>query len=198
MSTSFKTKQEEFWAGEFGDEYITRNTGFINSKINLFHEALPSVGSVYEVGANIGLNLDAVHEMDDSTELYALEINNQACEALSQKPHIKFTQGSLLENPPYKAQLVLSSGVLIHIDPDRLPQAYEHIYNASDQYILLCEYYNPSPVEVVYRGHEGKLFKRDFAGEMMDKYNLKLLKYGFVYHRDPLPLDDITWFLLEK
>jgi hypothetical protein len=28
---------------------------------------------------------------------------------------------------------------------------------------------------------------------------LKLIDYGFCYHRDPQePLDDITWFLLEK
>jgi len=44
------------------------------------------------------------------------------------------------------------------------------------------------------------LFKRDFAGEMLDRYPaLKLLDYGFVYRRDPLfPQDDMTWFLLEK
>jgi len=62
------------------------------------------------------------------------------------------------------------------------------------------EYYNPVPVEVSYRGHQGKLFKRDFSGEMLDKFkDLRLIRYGFVYHRDPsFPQDDITWFLLEK
>jgi spore coat polysaccharide biosynthesis protein SpsF len=55
-------------------------------------------------------------------------------------------------------------------------------------------------VEVPYRGNSGKLFKRDFAGEMLDRYSdLQLLDYGFGYHRDPqFPVDDITWFLLEK
>jgi spore coat polysaccharide biosynthesis protein SpsF len=35
---------------------------------------------------------------------------------------------------------------------------------------------------------------------MMDKYsNLKLVDYGFVYHRDyQFPQDDMNWFLLEK
>jgi len=44
------------------------------------------------------------------------------------------------------------------------------------------------------------LFKRDFAGEMLERFaDLKLLDYGFVYRRDPnFPQDDITWFLLEK
>jgi spore coat polysaccharide biosynthesis protein SpsF len=43
------------------------------------------------------------------------------------------------------------------------------------------------------------LFKRDFAGEMLDKYaDLKLCDYGFVYHREKFSQDDISWFLLEK
>ena len=51
-----------------------------------------------------------------------------------------------------------------------------------------------------YRGNENKLFKRDFAGEILSKFSdLRLLKYGFRYRNDPVfPLDDITWFLLEK
>ena len=70
----------------------------------------------------------------------------------------------------------------------------------SKRYICIVEYYNPTPVSVSYRGHDDRLFKRDFAGEMMDKYNdLRLVNYGFVYHRDlNFPLDDLTWFLLEK
>jgi hypothetical protein len=35
---------------------------------------------------------------------------------------------------------------------------------------------------------------------LLDLYReLKLVNYGFVYHRDPsFPQDDFTWFLLEK
>ena len=74
------------------------------------------------------------------------------------------------------------------------------MYKNTKKYICIVEYYNPTPVEVIYRGHKGKLFKRDFAGEMLDKYrNLKLINYGFVYKRDNnFPYDDINWFLLEK
>ena len=33
----------------------------------------------------------------------------------------------------------------------------------------------------------------------MNKFKkTKLVDYGFVYHRDKYPLDDITWFLLQK
>ena len=70
----------------------------------------------------------------------------------------------------------------------------------STEYILICEYYNSTHVSIDCRGQSDRLVKRDFAGEMLDLYsNLKLKDYGFVYHRDVnLPLEDITWFLLEK
>jgi spore coat polysaccharide biosynthesis protein SpsF len=64
---------------------------------------------------------------------------------------------------------------------------------------MVCEYYNPTPVSIGYRGHEDRLFKRDFAGELIDLYGLKLIDYGFIYHRDPVaPQDDATWFLMQK
>ena len=95
---------------------------------------------------------------------------------------------------------VLIKGVLIHINPDELQKVYELLYKTSKKYICIAEYYNPSPVEVKYRGHDGKLFKRDFAGEIMHKFpDLMLINYGFVYHMDNnFPQDDITWFLLKK
>jgi spore coat polysaccharide biosynthesis protein SpsF len=90
--------------------------------------------------------------------------------------------------------------VLIHINPDRLQDVYDLLYKTSRRYICLAEYYNPTPVKVDYRGHKNKLFKRDFAGEMLDRFkDLELLDYGFVYHRDNnFPQDDLNWFLLRK
>jgi spore coat polysaccharide biosynthesis protein SpsF len=90
--------------------------------------------------------------------------------------------------------------VLIHINPDSLPGVYDRLYRSSKRYICVAEYYNPSPVQVLYRGFTEKLFKRDFAGEMLDRFpDLRLVDYAFAYHRDPnFGQDDITWFLLEK
>ena len=71
--------------------------------------------------------------------------------------------------------------------------------NHPRRYICVIEYYNPTPVTVQYRGHANMLFKRDFAGEMLDRFaGLRLVDYGFVYHRDRFPQDDLTWFLMEK
>jgi pseudaminic acid biosynthesis-associated methylase len=96
--------------------------------------------------------------------------------------------------------LVFTKGVLIHLNPDKLKDVYNLMYNSSSKYILIAEYYNPSPVSIPYRGHSNKLFKRDFCGEMMNLYtDLQLVDYGFAYHKDNnFTQDDINWFLLEK
>ncbi|HAC68697.1 MAG TPA: pseudaminic acid biosynthesis-associated methylase, partial [Pseudomonas sp.] len=110
-------------------------------------------------------------------------------------------EGSLFDYSVTAAfDLAFTKGVLIHLPPDLLPAAYDKLYQASKRFILVAEYYNPTPVEVSYRGHAERLFKRDFAGELLDRHaDLRLLDYGFAYHRDPLfPADDISWFLLEK
>ena len=103
-------------------------------------------------------------------------------------------------NAVAKFQISLIKGVLIHINPEVLPLVYKKLYDSSSKYILIAEYYNPSPVTINYRGNSDRLFKRDFAGEMLETYSdLKLIDYGFCYKRDMVfPQDDITWFLLEK
>ena len=112
--------------------------------------------------------------------------------------------GSLLENFPnnwpLQFELVFTKTVLIHIAPRDLDRTYKKIYSLSKKYILICEYYNPVPVKVVYRNFKNKLFKRDFAGDLVKKYNdLSIIDYGFIYRNDPyFPQDDVTWFLLKK
>ena len=113
----------------------------------------------------------------------------------------EYQQSKILDCPvSEKSDLVLIKTVLIHINPKMLNTVYEKMYQASNRYILICEYYNRTPVAISYRGHEDRLFKRDFAGEMLDTYSdLNLIDYGFAYHRVPqCKYGDITWFLLEK
>jgi pseudaminic acid biosynthesis-associated methylase len=206
MSDNFKTSQENFWSGEFGDNYISRNNSaqLLASNINFFAEILRStngVRSVIELGSNVGMNLKAIMQLIPNVEAAGVEINQKAYEELLQLPGLKGYHASILDfTPDYKRDLSLIKGVLIHINPDELTKVYDALYNSSSKYICIAEYYNPSPVELKYRGHEGKLFKRDFAGEMMQRFpDLKLVKYGFAYHKDNLfPQDDITWFLFEK
>lgn len=202
----FATEQEAFWAGEFGNDYTQRNVGaqWVASNLALFAKVLGravNVRSVLELGANLGLNLRALRQLLPQADLAAVEINAQAVAELKRLGDITVHHTSILEfTPPKPVDLVLIKGVLIHLNPDKLPQVYDLMHAASARYICLAEYYNPSPVAIPYRGHTDRLFKRDFAGELLKRHpDLRLLDYGFVYHGDPNhPQDDLTWFLLEK
>lgn len=201
-----KTAQEKFWEGDFGDEYISRNQSqqLLASSQSMYADVLkhaPGASSFLEFGANIGINLLAIRSLTVNAELSALEINAQAVQELSKLKLKHVYHTSLFDfQPDYPRDFVFTRGVLIHLNPDKLAQTYDILYRSSQRYICLAEYYNPSPTSVIYHGQSDRLFKRDFAGEMLDRYSdLRLTAYGFAYHRDPVfPQDDITWFLLEK
>ena len=206
-----KTEQEMFWEGEFGTEYSDRNVGanILASNLALFTDIfkrVPKLNSVIEFGSNIGMNLKALDLLYPGQAQSAVEINVVAAKKINDSlPNSRvfnlaisdFEPGMLVDGP---CDLALIKGVLIHINPEQLNMVYEKLYESSKRFILVCEYYNPKPDTVSYRGHADKLFRRDFAGEMLDTYaDLKLVNYGFAYHRDAsFPQDDLTWFLLER
>jgi len=207
MSGQFKTEQEAFWAGNFGTDYIKRNQGdeLLASNIAFFNQALRSAlkpRDCIEFGANIGMNLKALKLLYPHQQQFAIEINaDAAAELRTILPIENVFQASILGFSPQRTfDLVLVKGVLIHMNPEYLQQIYDTLYRATGRYMLICEYYNPTPVQISYRGHSDRLFKRDFCGDILDRYpNMKLIDYGFVYRRDNnFPQDDINWFLMER
>ena len=197
--------QEQFWAGQFGTDYINRNNNevLLSSNIHFFSNILSKMpklpSSIIELGANVGMNIKALKELLPGSSFTGVEINQIACTHLE-------TLGCTVHNASIQEMeltesfdLVLCKGVLIHLNPDSLNMVYQKIYNLTNEWILFAEYYNPVPVAIDYRGHSDKLFKRDFAGEILSKYtDLELVATGFAYHLDQFPQDDITWFLLRK
>lgn len=217
-------EQEKKWSSEFGNKYIDRNNDekIIDNNINLFSEALKkcrNVKTICELGCGIGFNLLALGYIYPYIQKTGVEINKLAIEKLCKHFENRYLDIPLIVNksateftnlvsqgdansptPEYRYyDLVFTKGLLIHINPNDLEKVYDNLYNLSSRYILICEYYNPTPVEIEYHGEMGLLWKRDFCGEMLDKYpKLKLIDYGFVYHRDTAPQDDLSWFLMEK
>ena len=203
------TAQEELWRGQFGDDYTRRSPGSVEDNVHFFIKTIGNlthkIDSVIEFGAGVGNNLRAIRQLDNAglykgIRLDAVEINQVAFEQLPEFVTAGYL-GSMFEAAPLPIQydLVLTKGLLIHIAPEDIDRAYEVLYRTSRRYILLAEYYNPTLVCIRYRGQEQALWKRDFAGEMLDRFpDLRLLDYGFVYHRDRHPQDDLTWFLMEK
>jgi pseudaminic acid biosynthesis-associated methylase len=200
----FKTEQEKFWAGHFGHGYIERNRGdrLVFAKQQFYGQVLrsaPGVSSIVELGCNIGLNLQALHNINPDFDLCGHEINTAAAGKARELGVARIEEGTILDPLPGSYDLAFTHGVLIHINPDELHRVYANLNELSRRYILVAEYYNPTPVAIPYRGEQDRLFKRDFAGELIDRYDMKLRDYGFVYRRDNyFPQDDITWFLLEK
>ena len=202
----YRTEQEEFWSGEFGNSYAERNAsdGDRIAKQIMFSQIIrnvPRIQSVVELGCNIGLNLLALKAINSNFEVAGYEINKKAVIKAKEWNVGEIFEESVITKivSPKEYDLSFTSGVLIHINPDELGMVYDNLFNLSKKYILISEYYNPTPVIVEYRGHADKLFKRDFAGEMIDRFDLKLIDYGFFYHRDNyFSFGDSNWFLLEK
>jgi len=197
-------EQEQAWRGEMGDAYTKRQTLSLNARKAMFSRILAStrypIKSVIEFGAGTGENLLALRSLLVGAQLTGVEINAESFKALKTVAALAL-RGSILDVPIFgQWDMSLTRGLLIHIAPVELLRAYDGLYKAAKHYICICEYYNPTPVMIPYRGENDRLWKRDFAGEMMDRYpDLRLVDYGFVYYRDPVaPQDDVTWWLLSK
>jgi pseudaminic acid biosynthesis-associated methylase len=200
------TSQELFWSTDFGNEYIDRNSGesLISSNVRLFSKILDKtdgVNSISELGCNIGLNLIALNRINKNFDLRGYEINSKATEIAKSLQIAEIIENSVINKleDTKKFDLCFTKGVLIHINPSLLNAVYQNLYDMSKKYIMVCEYYSPTPVSIEYRGHNDKLFKRDFAGELIAKFDLKLIDYGFQYKLDRNCIgSDSTWFLLKK
>ena len=198
-----KTEQEKFWKGKFGFSYSKRerNLKDIKSRVHHFKKILKNtkkIKSIFEIGTNIGLNLDAIKKIKPAIKTNGVEINKEVISKINKK-HVIFNGSILNFESKNNYDLVFTRAVLIHINPKKLSQVYKKIYDLSKKYILIDEFFNPTPISIDYRGHKNKLFKRDFAYEIMKKYNLKLVDYGFGWSKDPkFPQVDSNWFLFQK
>lgn len=193
----------EFWAGKDGDEYHQRQTVTDKANVNYFARAMHHYdpASAIELGCGDGRNMKALLQLHPLMRITGVDVNDSALQKAAEygRP-LKLsadspTMGLHLSN----ADLTYTKGLLIHVPPEQLPQVYDNLYHLSNHLILIGEYYAPQRTEILYRGQTGKLWKADFAGELMDRYpDLKLIDYGFHYHRDFYPQDDITWFVMRK
>lgn len=206
MSKRFSTEQEEFWSGNFGVAYSERNRDprMLCSNTALFSSILrhtSGIHSIIEFGANVGFNLKSIDQLIADADLAGVEINEKAAQSLREWGRCAVHAVSVLEFTPTRQwDLAFTKGLLIHVNPARLPDVYNTLVQSSRRYVCVVEYYSPTPVTIPYRGNEQRLFKRDFAGEILDIYpSMELVDYGFCYHRDAcFPQDDVTWFLLRK
>lgn len=172
------TPQEEFWKGEFGKAYVSRNRVEWSKRVPFWTDVLDRTDakSILEVGCNIGSNLKALRFVNRNLRLAGVEINQAALEEAAdaglevydcpaREVGIAF---------PGRFDLTFTAGVLIHIGPDDLSEVMDAIIAASSRYVLAVEYPAPAEQEINYRGHAERLWKRPF-GRLYEAKGLKMV-----------------------
>lgn len=172
-------KQAEEWAGEFGDMYLARNRVDWRSRKGFWKGIMERTGarSVSEFGCNAGWNLSAIKSVSPQTMCFGVDVNESAIEqAISAG-----IEAIIAPIDSVPAELVFTSGVLIHIPPESITQVMRNIVDASYDYVLAVEYASHSweEEEVNYRGNDDMLWRRDY-GKMYQDMGLQLVDSWFV------------------
>ena len=195
-----------WWQGSHGNQYTERNaTADIEARIELWGEITDHLPdwprSILEVGAGSGNNLVALRKIQQNIvawDYYRCDFTgaepNEKARAKLEEAGFEARDGTAAV-PGRKADLVFTSGVLIHIPPDELLAACQGIYDAAEQYIVCIEYFSADPEEKEYRGR--KLWKRDFGSFWLDNFDLTPLGCGFAWKR-MTGLDNLTYWIFEK
>lgn len=190
------------WTGKFGDDYTRRNASHDNgARVQMWRMLLPRhCESVLEVGANIGQNLEAIDQFANC-ELYACEPNELAREELTEwipATHVTADYADKLSFPDDVADLVFTSGVLIHIAPDKLMASMREIHRCARRWIICGEYFAPSEEMIPYRGHDNAMWRRDYGSLWLDNFpDLHAQCCMFSWKR-MTGLDNLTFWVLEK
>lgn len=211
------TEQIKLWAGDFGKDYTDRNTrtqaewdnfyintwGFTKLEINdRCFGHLSRESKILEVGCNTGMQLVGLQRMGFEN-LYGIELQPYAVEeAKKHTQGINIIQGSAFDIP-FRSNyfdLVITNGVLIHIDPQHHKAIMSEIHRCSSRYIAGFEYYDEVFKEIPYRGKQGYMWKGDFCKIYQDQFDDLNVKskalYDYINKADKGNID--CMFLLEK
>jgi len=202
-------KQEKFWHSEYANEYIERNKNFdIDLGVTAWEKMLTeveleSLSSILELGCNIGRNLHILEKLLPEAQKSIVEISPLAFNTVTKNFKLKDSQNkSILDSdlPLNSFDLVFTSGVLVHVDPNDLLKTMSKMYNYSRKYILIVEMFSRTPKTVHYRNEDDLLFTRDFGRLFLDNYSCKVVDYGFLWghYFDAAGFDDGNFWLFEK
>lgn len=180
---------EEFWRGEFGNEYTKRNRVDWRARIPFWRHIIDKTGarSVFELGCNAGWNLSAIRRACPDVNILGFDVNQQAlkiAETAGIKSEALLHMGSI--------ELVFTAGVLIHVPPEELKDTMDMLVLGSCDYVLAVEYESEEETEVEYRGHSGKLWKRPY-GKLYQDMGLELVETGSAEG-----FDNCTYWLMRK
>ena len=191
------TETADFWAGDFGKEYTERNKVEWRGRIPLFQRIIDETDAqaFLDVGCNAGWNMLALRSINSRYEISGIDVNFSALEKAIEHGFdaVEGRADSVVELfGPSSAQMVITSGVLIHIAPPDLQTTLKALIEVSSKYLLIIEYDAMEETEVEYRGHSGKLWKRPF-GQLFEALGCSVLESG-----EAEGFDQCRYWLLEK
>lgn len=179
--TNKDLSDEELWSGVFGVQYTTKFYVDWRERIPFMKKILERTGAkeILDVGTNAGWNLRAIRSADIDTKIEGLEINEHVAITAASMGFIvhvgaaRFVGG----NFPLGYDLVITSGVLIHVPPNQLEQTMKSIFGASREWVLAIEY--AAEEEKVIRSHDEvpRTWARPY-GQLYQNLGLELVEHG--------------------
>jgi len=188
------TSQLERWQGEFGREYTDRNQVDWHTRVATLKRIIPrDVASVLEVGCNRGHNLIALKSL--GLDAIGCEPGDYArLEAVQQGLLVCGCSVYDLDKANHTSDLVMTSGVLIHVPPARLDGALRQIVGSAKRYVLAIEY-DGHDEAIEYRGHRDMLWKCNYGKHYQRLFpGLRLVDVG----TDVPGFERATFWLLQK
>jgi pseudaminic acid biosynthesis-associated methylase len=170
------------WSGDFGIRYTIRNKIIPEKLVPFYKKALKDldVEKILEVGCNRGHNLKAISYCGQY-DLYGIDINPYSILIAREMKEINFANGNIFDIL-YKDNyfdLVMTVGVLIHIDPHDLKNAIKELLRVSNKYYLMMEYnYEFEEFEKIeYRDSVG-LWRGNFKQLVLDNFDVDIILEG--------------------
>ena len=198
---SDENEKKGTWYGDFGIRYTVRNKIIPEKLVPFYKRILKDIkpDKILEVGCNRGHNLVAVSYCGQY-DLYGIDINPYSIVIARDNKEISFTVGNIYDIL-YKDNffdLVLTVGVLIHLEPNTLKDAIKEILRVSKKYFLMMEYnYDFEEFEKVpYRDNVG-LWRGNFKKVVLDNFNVKIVIEGEIGPEEGFG-DKRGYFLFEK
>ena len=175
------TDQEQFWKGEFGDSYVFRHKELDWKARGPFWRSIiemTKARSILEVGCNIGSNLKCIRAVDPMIAAWGCDINQAALQEAADAG-LSVADASVFELHKMAGvlagfDLTATVGMLIHVSPSDLSRAMDEIIASSKRYVLAVEYADETEVEVNYRGHSERLWRRPF-GKLYEAKGLEIV-----------------------
>ena len=202
------TPQEHFWREKITESYSQDNS-FFDEKLGLSAWEIilskidkSDISSYLDCGSNIGRNIAFLKKVLPEATSNIVELAKSPFDKCLNDFHIVESFLGPLKDAKFNREfdLVFTSGVLIHVNPDDLLESMSRMFEASSKYILIMEYFNRTPVMINYRGEDDRLFKRDFGKLFLENFDCEVLDYGFLWGQvfDNAGFDDVTYWLFEK